>query len=204
MAAFWSKERIDLALNLREQGLSAADIAEHIGHGCSRNGVLGVFHRVRAGQKKGFVSEDSRAKAAVINPNYSNNVRKQQRASPRPTIPHKPKPFGIWPVDKAEQPATPAPQADAPAGAGVLWAERRYGQCAFVLTDPVECREDFMGLMRCCGEPVAHKETAWCAHHHGKFRQTMASYRKAKKERMEAERMESYGIQSAARRLKKV
>ena len=49
--SIWTDELVAQLLKLWEEGLSAADIAQQLGHGLSRNAVIGKIHRLRAAGK---------------------------------------------------------------------------------------------------------------------------------------------------------
>lgn len=184
MSAFWSKERVELALMLRAKKYSATDIAHEIGHNCSRNAVLGMFFRIRSGEIK---PQTAMAQAAAVLAKVKGDPN---RVRPKRIRKSRAKP--AQPKQPAPAPRPVQPQELPPASAPVLWIERRRNQCALILTELRDCT-DFASEMFVCGAPITVDGGSWCDHHHGKFMQTMRSYNAQKAKRLaEAKAAEGY------------
>ena len=80
----WTEELVEELLRLWQENLSAADIARRLGHGLTRNAVIGKIHRLRA---------EGRAPAKRETPQATNAANQTQSAEKATT-------------DKAGAPAT--------------------------------------------------------------------------------------------------
>ncbi len=69
--SIWTDELVEELLALWEQGLSAAEVAGRLGHGLTRNAVIGKIHRLRS---------DGKAPARRQNAQAQSTARQQQPA----------------------------------------------------------------------------------------------------------------------------
>lgn len=75
--SFWTVEREKLLRKCMASSKSAAETAELIGDGCTRNMVIGKYNRLR---KKRFACDDRRGSASVRLDFYVNRAARRARA----------------------------------------------------------------------------------------------------------------------------
>lgn len=111
----WVKKLIDRLVMMHRRGDSARDIAMALGHGITRNGVLGKIHRLRQAGKleaplKDTNEKDARARTGMDTKARSLNSRQHKashgHASDPPQEPKPPRPLTMTEYD-AIDPSTP-------------------------------------------------------------------------------------------------
>lgn len=157
---FWTPERVELAKKLWTEGLSAAQIAWHIGAGCTRSAVLGKLHRLK------FTQTGERRRG---------NVQHNRLREPRPPAVRR---AAVQPArikdaraKRAESAAPPPePEVDVPTRADawlplpgttpVPLLELRRDQCKWPIG---EVHAPGFGF---CGAPMAKGDERYCPAHH--------------------------------------
>jgi GcrA cell cycle regulator len=153
----WTDERVELLKQHWLEGKSASQIANLLGHGLSRNAIIGKVHRLGlAGRAKSSSSGGSRARQSA--PQHA--VR--HIVSPRATIAVPRIVRGATALAFAPQPlaeAEPVPFESVvlPMSLRVTIVELKEAMCRWPLGDPTS--PDF----RYCGSPVS--SGPYCAHH---------------------------------------
>ena len=136
----WTDDRIETLSNLWREGMSASQIARDLGHGITRNAVIGKVHRL------GLTGRAA--------PRLPGARRPDQRRGRRGRLPHRPKPARPLPAPVAGASDLPLPETGL---AGVVSVRR--GQCRWPMGDPLA---DGFCL---CGRPAIRG--AYCAPHAG-------------------------------------
>jgi GcrA cell cycle regulator len=155
----WTDERVELLKQHWQEGKSASQIANLLGHGLSRNAIIGKVHRLGlAGRAKSSNSGGSRARQSA--PQHA--VRRV--VSPRATIAGPRIVRGATALALAPQPVTEAEPETfesvvLPMSLRVTIVELKEAMCRWPLGDPAS--PDF----RYCGSPVS--SGPYCAHHCG-------------------------------------
>jgi len=139
MSAYWSDKDKELVLDLWKKGKSAAQIAQALGQGRTRNSVSGLLNRMNLKRDK------PKARTTPI------------KRTPRPKV------IRIRAKDEPPKPKenyyTPIEEVPPPEG-GVPFYETRRTQCKYVLNTNSNAH-----LIKCCGGPV-YRESSWCRHHY--------------------------------------
>lgn len=135
----WIAEHADAARAMWDEGVHASEIAKRIGHGCSKNAVLGVAHR------RGWPPRPS--------PIPVNGIRPAAAAPRKPPGPHKapaapkprktprtphtastppaappPRPVAVHTCQWIEGPGKPWTMCGAPAKPGTAWCPEHYAR----------------------------------------------------------------------------
>lgn len=134
----WTDERVETLSKLWRAGMSASQIAHDLGHGITRNAVIGKIHRL------GLTGRAA--------PRLPGAGRPDQRRERRGRIPHRPKSARALPPSVAPAPGLPLPAT----GLASVVSVRR-GQCRWPMGDPLA---DGFCL---CGRPAVRG--AYCAPH---------------------------------------
>lgn len=146
----WNPETVEMMISLWKSGTSAANIASNIGHGTTRNAVIGKLHRMGLSAM--------RVQSPV---NRSSSKRRNQKPhlTPRPTVPRP----SVEPVD--------IPDDDyAPASERVKLLDLTNRSCRWPIGDPQHSDFAFCGKHKFHGLP-------YCEHHARKAYQPPASSR---------------------------
>ncbi len=137
----WTEERVEVLRKLWLDGLSASQIAKHLGGGLTRNAVIGKVHRLGLS-----------GRAAPSQPNRA--VMKTPRP-PRPAVAATPAPRRAEPVIRHESP-TPVSYAEQAGSATVLTLGAHM--CKWPIGDPSNDGFSF------CGR-VSSGDGPYCTHH---------------------------------------
>ena len=168
----WTDERVELLRQLWLDGKSASQISTQLGHGVTRNAVIGKVHRLGlAGRAKAPSSTAAPPRAASA-----------PRMSPRPASSGAPRAAvrGATALALAAEPALdtrPVYQEDdvvVPMSLRVTIVDLKEAMCRWPLGDPTS--SDF----RYCGSPAA--SGPYCAHH-GKLAYQPVQDRRRERER---------------------
>jgi GcrA cell cycle regulator len=168
----WTDERVELLRQLWLDGRSASQISAQLGHGVTRNAVIGKVHRLGlAGRAKAPSSAASPPRAASA-----------PRMSPRPASSGAPRTAvrGATALALAAEPmldTRPVFQEDdvvVPMSLRVTIIDLKEAMCRWPLGDPTS--SDF----RYCGSPAANGP--YCAHH-GKLAYQPVQDRRRERER---------------------
>ena len=150
----WTEEAVATLRKLHTEGLSAAQIARHLGNGCTRNAVIGKLHRLGMSRTP---------EAASITISLANSSRAAAKA--KPAAPAKPR-IGIAGRGATFEQAPDAPMPKlrevAATGEPARIMDAHFGGCRWPISDP---GRGFMDETRfCCGprRPGGN----YCAEHH--------------------------------------
>jgi GcrA cell cycle regulator len=154
--AGWTQARVEAAVRMRREGLSAAQIARELKGGVTRNAVIGKLMRLgEPGPDRRPATAPGEAKPRLI--------RAERPAAPRaigtgPGVASPPRPSG--------EPVTvrlPNPDPTPSGRDSVNLVLRPSGTCAWPLGVPARPAEQI-----CCGRPVAGEGVSWCPEHRAK------------------------------------
>jgi GcrA cell cycle regulator len=137
-ATTWTEDRVETLSQLWRDGLSASQIARDLGHGITRNAVIGKVHRL------GLTGRAS--------PHTPGAGRPDQRRERRGRLPRRPAPNRSRPPPLAPTPELPLPET----GLATMASVRR-SQCRWPMGEPLA--DDFC----LCGRPAVRG--AYCAPH---------------------------------------
>lgn len=150
----WTQDRIDLAVSLKRQGLSASRIAARLGSGITRNSVIGRLSRMRAS------AGDEAWGEMVGAPGPQEPTRQASTPRPKPPSPQRPLPPAPPPAPVAPLPAERYPSL----GEALIALPRCRCRWPMDIDDPAE--------VRFCGAPATHGvhkrdfAPTYCASHH--------------------------------------
>jgi GcrA cell cycle regulator len=152
----WTDERVEQLRQHWLEGMSASQIATLLGHGLTRNAVIGKVHRL------GLAGRAKSPSTAPSRPRAPSSQQRVHRAAPSPTTVAPRVVRGATALALAPRTETEAePQAyDSvvlPMSLRVTIVELKEAMCRWPLGDPAS--PDF----RYCGSPVANGP--YCAHH---------------------------------------
>ena len=158
----WTQDAIDKILKLYKQGDSASQIAKALGHGLTRNAIIGKLNRLR---DKGLRPELSlgvisfkKAQGQQINRVNAAKLATAYRPKPKPA---KVILFKAAPMPKPPAPPPP-PVAKEPTGEyAAILAKLRPRGCKWIVEDFLPGQGD-EALM--CGE-LRSGESPYCEHH---------------------------------------
>jgi GcrA cell cycle regulator len=143
----WPEPRVEAQKRAWRQGLSASQIAAHLGAGLTRSAVIGKLHRL--GVSGGRKPSAPRVAVAPSPP-----PSKVARLDPAPLR-------SIWPAPSLEAPPTGAASGAPPSGPGPKYLrDMTSRECRFGLGDPGPGNGAFQLF---CAAPTAGH--AYCAHH---------------------------------------
>ncbi len=153
----WTDERVELLRQHWTEGKSASQIATLLGHGLTRNAIIGKVHRLGlAGRAKSPSSAPSRPRAPSPQPGAHRTAPARsptiaQRAVRGATA------LAIAPLTETEAEPEAYESVVLPMSLRVTIVELKEAMCRWPLGDPSS--PDF----RYCGSPVAGGP--YCAHH---------------------------------------
>jgi GcrA cell cycle regulator len=150
--AGWTQARVEAAVRMRREGLSAAQIARELKGGVTRNAVIGKMMRL---------GEPGPARRAASAPGKARPVRPERvpPAAPRTIAVAIP----IASSDRPEPQPAPTPTPDPAGSESVNLVLRPFGTCAWPVGDPARPAEQM-----CCGRPAAAEGVSWCPEHRAK------------------------------------
>ena len=160
----WPQEAIDTMIRLYLRGDSASQIAKALGHGLSRNAIIGKLNRLR---DKGLRPELSQH---VISIKKAQGQQFSRIAAAKMMTAHRPQPkpakvilFKAAPMPKpTPAPEPPRPVATEPTGEhAAILANLRPRGCKWIVEDFLHGQGD-EALM--CGE-LRSGESSYCEHH---------------------------------------
>lgn len=162
----WTDERVERLKKLYAEGVSASQIAKHLGGGVSRNAVIGKVHRLGldGGVRQKPSAPRIRTTAPMGRPPTSATPR--PRPKPAPIGPVHIDPFNARSVPLGQRPPEPSPEIDsAPLGEPKTLLELGRRDCRWPLSKTFdEATADTLF----CGQRVALREgepTSWCKVH---------------------------------------
>jgi len=151
----WTDERVELLRQHWIEGKSASQIATLLGHGLTRNAIIGKVHRLGlAGRAKSPGASPSRPRAAPPRPGIQRPPRAEAAA---PRIVRGATALAIAPVAEPEAEPEAYESVVLPMSLRVTIVELKEAMCRWPLGDPTS--PDF----RYCGSPVA--SGPYCVHH---------------------------------------
>ncbi len=165
--SIWTDELVAQMLKLWEEGLSASEIARRLGHGLSRNAVIGKIHRLRAagkvaGQRK---SDPTPRKRATPKPGR----RKEAAAIVSTPSTAAPRGGGVAVVERVEAVAQEVVEAQPQQRLRLVELEKglvqdimelKYDSCRWPIGNPGEDDFSYCGRKAGDGKP-------YCEHHAG-------------------------------------
>jgi GcrA cell cycle regulator len=156
-AMSWTDERVEQLRQHWLEGKSASQIAALLGHGLTRNAVIGKVHRLGlGGRAKSPSSGASRLRPASSQPG-AHRLAPHRTASVAPRVVRGATALAIAPLTQAEAEPEAYESVVLPMSLRVTIVELKEAMCRWPLGDPTS--PDF----RYCGSPVAHGP--YCAHH---------------------------------------
>jgi len=165
----WTDERVELLRQHWTEGKSASQIASLLGHGLTRNAIIGKVHRLGL---------SGRAQSASPAPSRPRPAPSQQPAHRPPRaasrVVHGATALAIAPLAEAEAEPKVYEGVVLPMSLRVTIVELREAMCRWPLGDPTS--PDF----RYCGSPAA--AGPYCAHH-GKLAYQPAQDRRRERDR---------------------
>jgi GcrA cell cycle regulator len=153
----WTDEKVEQLRQHWLEGKSASQIATLLGHGLTRNAVIGKVHRL------GLAGRAKAPSSAAPRPRASSSQPAVHRAAPPRTTPVGPRivrgatALAFAPRTETEPEPEPYDSVVLPMSLRVTIVELKEAMCRWPLGDPAS--PDF----RYCGSPIAHGP--YCAHH---------------------------------------
>ncbi len=170
----WTDERVEQLRQLWGEGKSASNIASLLGHGLTRNAIIGKVHRLGlAGRAKSPGSSASRSRPPPSHPG-AHRVAAPRVNSVARRIVRGATALAIQPQTAAEVEPEAFESVVLPMSLRVTIIELKEAMCRWPLGDPAS--PDF----RYCGSPVA--AGPYCAHH-GRLAYQPANERRRDRER---------------------
>lgn len=154
----WTEERVEQLKKLWNQGLSASQIAAELGHGVTRNAVIGKVHRLGlSGRAKAPASSAPRARKATRAPSHPMTMTTRGNLALAPRIAPTPRPVVEY------QPAIVAEDVVVPMSERVTIMELRESMCRWPLGDPSTSEFRFCGGPSPIGTPYCtfHERIAY-------------------------------------------
>lgn len=160
----WAEEKMKMLAELTEKGMSASQIAAEIGDGCTRNAVVGKWHRGKGKLPRPVKVRTAPVRQATRLPNAQRAVRSvpnARAARAAKVVTKAPQIDGAeLAADMAFDPSTPL-EASAP----VSLMDRRPGQCCFPLA-----REEDRPPYLFCGAVTVDDTSSYCITHRLRMR----------------------------------
>ncbi len=170
----WTDERVEQLRQHWIEGKSASQIANLLGHGLSRNAVIGKVHRLGlAGRAKSPSSSALRSRQSSPQQG-AHRAAAPRAAAAAPRIVRGATALAIQPQTAAEAEPQTFESVVLPMSLRVTIVELKEAMCRWPLGDPTS--PDF----RYCGSPVA--TGPYCAHH-GRLAYQPAQERRRERER---------------------
>jgi GcrA cell cycle regulator len=152
----WTPDRVEAAVRMRREGLSAAQIARELKGGLTRNAVIGKLMRLgEPGPDRRTATAPGKAKPRLI---PADRPATPWAIGTGPAIAASPRPCGeAGPIRVRDPDPTPSGRDS------VNLVQRPPGTCAWPLGEPARPAEQL-----CCGRPVAAEGVSWCPEHRAK------------------------------------
>ncbi len=156
----WTDERVEQLRQLWIEGKSASNIASVLGHGLTRNAVIGKVHRLGlAGRAKAPGLTASRSRPPSLQPGTQRSAAAPRAVQVARRIVRGATALAIEPHPAAEADPEAFEGVVLPMSLRVTIVELKEAMCRWPLGDPTS--PDF----RYCGSPVV--TGPYCAHHGG-------------------------------------
>ncbi len=153
----WTDERVEQLRQLWTEGKSASHIANLLGHGLTRNAVIGKVHRLGlAGRAKAPVSAPARPRASSPHSGAHRSATPRAASAP-PRVVRGATALAIAPLAETEAEPEIHESVVLPMSLRVTIVELKEAMCRWPLGDPTS--PDF----RYCGSPAVNGP--YCAHH---------------------------------------
>lgn len=156
----WTDERIETLKRLWNDGRSATQCAAELGHGITRNAVIGKIHRLGLTQR----AKASRAKAPIAEKTRAPRPRMAEPARQPTPRPHAPRVIGavaptLAPRARAMPDVRPQEEAMIPLSERVTLMELRDAMCRWPIGDPAAAG------FRFCGAKSPGGGSPYCGYH---------------------------------------
>jgi GcrA cell cycle regulator len=168
----WTDERVEQLKQHWMEGKSASQIANLLGHGLTRNAVIGKVHRL------GLAGRAKSPASASLRPRQPASRAPRRHAAPRPAVGHRivrgATALAIAPQSLAEPEPEAFESVVLPMSVRVTIIELKEAMCRWPLGDPTSPE------FRYCGSPAL--SGPYCAYHSG------LAYQPAQERRRERDR----------------